>query len=77
MSEMLELIRQRRSLRMPFDPHRAVALADLADILEAARWSPSAHNMQNFEVIVVDDPEVVTAIANIQRPLSETFIREN
>jgi nitroreductase len=77
MSEVLELIQRRRSLRMPFDPQRPVAKEQLADILEAARWSPSAHNMQNFEVVVVDDRKVLEAIASIERPISETFIREN
>jgi nitroreductase len=77
MADVMELIEERRSLRMPFDLQRPVAKEDLADILEAARWAPTAHNMQNFEVIVVDDPEVLEAIRGIQRPISETFIREN
>ncbi len=29
-----------------------------------ARWAPTAHNMQNFEVIVVDDNEVLEIIGN-------------
>jgi len=62
---------------MPFDLERPVAKQDLLKILEAARWSPTAHNMQNFEIIVVDDKKVLKAIGNIKRPISETFIREN
>ena len=77
MSEILELIRKRRSLRVPFDLARPVVAEDLASILEAARWSPSAHNMQNFEIIVVDDTKVLEALASLERPVSETFIREN
>jgi nitroreductase len=77
MSEILELIRGRRSLRVPFDLARPVAKEDLASILEAARWSPSAHNMQNFEIVVVDDTRVLEALARVERPVSETFIREN
>jgi len=77
MSEMLELIQKRRSRRMPFDLERPVAKEHLADILEAARWSPTAHNMQNFEIVVVDDRKVLEAIGSIERPISETFIREN
>ena len=77
MSELLELIQKRRSLRMPFDLERPIAPEQLADILEAARWSPTAHNMQNFEIVVVDDGNVLEAIASIERPISETFIREN
>jgi nitroreductase len=33
--------------------------------------------MQNFEVVVVDDPATLDAVANIQRPISEEFVREN
>ena len=77
MSDVLDLIRSRASSRMPFDPDRPITAEHLGAILEAARWSPTAHNMQNFEVIVVDDPATVDAIAHTQRPVSETFIREN
>jgi nitroreductase len=77
MPDMLDTILARRSLRMPFDPQRPVQSEDLAKILEAARWSPTAHNMQNFDIIVVDDQEVLQRIRNIDRPVSETFVREN
>jgi nitroreductase len=77
MSQILELIEKRQSARMPFDPERPVAKEHVAEILEAARWSPTAHNMQNFEIIVVDDREVMDAIRDLERPISETFIREN
>ena len=77
MSDVLELIKNRRSMRMPFDPERPVEGEALADILEAARWSPTAHNMQNFEIVVVDDRKVLDEIAAVERPISETFIREN
>ena len=77
MAEMMESIKSRRSLRAPYDRGRPVEPEKLAQILEAARWSPTAHNMQNFEIVVVDDPGVLDAIARIERPVSETFIREN
>ncbi len=77
MAEMMELIKSRRSWRAPYDPGRPVEPEKLARILEAARWSPSAHNMQNFEIVVVDDAQVLEAIARIERPVSEAFIREN
>lgn len=75
--EILELIQERQSTRTPFDPEREVSTQDLEQILEAARWAPTAHNMQNFEIIVVDDKKLLDAIANIRSPISETFIREN
>jgi nitroreductase len=77
MPELLELIRRRGSLRTPFDLERPVAKEQLADILEAARWSPTAHNMQNFEIVVVDDRKTLKAIGSLERPISEAFIREN
>ena len=77
MADILNLIRKRKSLRIPFNPEKPVAKEDLRKILEAARWSPTAHNMQNFEVIVVDDKEILKAIGNLKRAIPETFIREN
>ncbi len=77
MQDPLELIRARRSWRMAFDTTRPVAKEDLDRILEAARWTPSAHNMQNWEIVVVDDPELMDKLANVHRPVSEAFIKEN
>ena len=77
MQEILKLITERKSLRVPFDTERPIAGKDLQQILEAARWAPTAHNMQNFEIIVVDDEKILEAIGNIKRPISEVFIREN
>ena len=42
-----------------------------------ARWAPTAHNMQNFDVIVVDDKEVLEIIGNVKSRISEVFLREN
>ena len=77
MQEILKLITERKSLRVPFDTERPIAGKDLQQILEAARWAPTAHNMQNFEIIVVDDKKILEAIGKINRPISEVFIREN
>jgi len=48
MHALLETLRQRHS-------SRGIAEEDLRQVLQAARWAPTAHNMQNFEIIVVDD----------------------
>ena len=77
MQEVLELIRERTSARTVFDPKHTVAKQDLKQILEAARWSPTAHNMQNFEIIVVDDKNLLQAIGDIKYTISETFVKEN
>jgi nitroreductase len=75
--DILELIEKRRSSRIAFDPNRPVAKEDLEKVLEAGRWTPTAHNMQNFEVVVVDDKKVIKKINDIEGPISMTFIKEN
>jgi len=77
MKELLKLIQKRQSSRMPFDTERPISKKDLIQILEAGQWTPTAHNMQNFEIIVIDDDKLLASIGNIKRPVSETFIREN
>jgi nitroreductase len=75
--EVLELIKERRSSRVPFDPGRPIAKADLDKILEAGSWAPTAHNMQNFEIVIVDDGKVLKKISKIKGQISMTFIKEN
>jgi len=70
-------IKARCSSRVPFDSERFVPDRDLQRILEAARWAPTPHNMQNFEIIVVDDPAILEKIAAVRSSPSETFLREN
>ncbi len=62
---LLKLMRERQSVRMPYDADHAISNEDLVQILEAARWTPTAHNMQNFEIVVVDDKDVLNAIGEI------------
>jgi len=77
MTDVLKIIQQRQSSRVPFDPNRTVSKENLRKILEAARWAPTAHNMQNFEILVVDGEEVLEKIGKIKSRVSEAFIREN
>jgi nitroreductase len=77
MSDLLKLIEKRCSARIPFNRSRPVARADLLQVLEAARWSPTAHNMQNFEVVIVDDQELLDKIGTIEVQPSKVFLREN
>ena len=76
-NQILTLIQERHSSRVPFDPKHAVTKEDLKMILEAGRWAPTAHNMQNYEVIVVDNKELLNAIGKINYPISDVFVREN
>jgi nitroreductase len=77
MADILKLIQQRQSTRLSYDPNRPVAKEDLRQIIEAARWAPTAHNMQNFDIIVVNDKKVLEKIGNVKSKVSEAFIREN
>ena len=75
--EIANAIEARQSSRVAFDSERPVTDRALQRILEAARWAPTPHNMQNFEVIVVDDPAMLDKIAAVRATPSETFLREN
>ena len=77
MADIVNTIRERHSTREPFDPGHPVTKQDLKLILEAARWAPTANNMQNFEILLVDAKERLDEIAKIPAEMSETFLREN
>lgn len=71
------LIETRHSSRLPFDPAWRVKEHELVRIVEAARWAPTAHNMQNFRIIVVDDPDTLDELGRFRAPVSPAFIAEN
>ncbi len=77
MHNVLDLMRERHSARVPFDSERSLKTEQLAAIFEAAAWAPTAHNMQNFEIIVVDDPAVLQLIGAVKIKTSAVFLREN
>jgi nitroreductase len=77
MQELITLIENRQSARGLFDAKRAIPAEDVEKILEAARWAPTAHNMQNFEIVVVDDKSLLAAISEIKAFPDLTFIKEN
>ncbi len=77
MSNILKLIKERHSSRVTFDRERPVTKQDLKQILEAGRWAPTAHNMQNFDILVIDDKELLEKIGNIKSQIRDEFIREN
>ena len=71
------LLHRRHSTRAAFDPTRRPSDDVLDTVLEAARWAPTAHNMQNFEIIVVDDPATLADIGRVPSRTSPEFVREN
>jgi nitroreductase len=77
MDRLQKVIQKRHSTRAFFDPERKVPVRDIRKIIEAGRWAPTAHNMQNYEIIVVDDRKVLEKLAGITTYPSPDFIREN
>jgi nitroreductase len=72
-THLSKVIHARHSERGSFAPKQAPSENELQEILGAARWVPTAHNMQNFEVIVVDDRRRWRRSATC----AAEFIREN
>ena len=77
MKDLLKLMKERHSSRVFFSPDRPVSMENIGKILEAGSWAPTAHNMQNFEVIIIDDKKLIQIIAGMKAPVSLKFIREN
>jgi nitroreductase len=77
MKDILEIIQKRETARIPFDPEKPVSKQNLSRILEAMRWTPTAHNMQNFEVVVIEDKDILEKIGSIESRISREFLREN
>jgi nitroreductase len=77
MSEALKVIKERQSSRVPYDPNRPISKENLREILEAARWAPTGHNMQNYEIIVIDDKALLEKIGNTKSRVLEEFLRDN
>ena len=75
--ELLQLIKERKSSRIPFDENRPIDAGVLQNILEAATWAPTAHNMQNFEIVVVDDKSVLKKLSELKSSVSPVFLKEN
>ena len=60
--ELREALVGRRTVRRFLD--RPVPRDTVEQLIDAARWAPSACNLQLWEFVVVDDPELRTAIAS-------------
>lgn len=63
--DAFEVMRSQRSVKrfLP-DP---VDRADIETILTAATWAPNGSNRQAWEFIVVDDPDIKAALADVYR----------
>ena len=60
-STLLRLMKQRRSCRL-YDARRPVPREAVEKCVEAARLAPSACNKQPWHFVVIDEPQVLTAM---------------
>jgi nitroreductase len=72
--DILKAIHTRQSARVPFDAQRTISEGDLDQILESARWAPTAYNMQNFQVVVVDDRKLLDDLSRIVTEAPAGFV---
>jgi nitroreductase len=63
-AQLLALARYRRSIRA-IDPHRPVSDEVVEQVLEVARWAPSAGNGQPWEFLVIRDDSTRRRIAEL------------
>lgn len=63
--ELMEGLLTRRSIRKYQD--KPIDKNTLEEIIKAAQYSPTAHNRQPWEFLVVDDKEVLANLRHIQR----------
>ena len=61
--DTLEIIKRRRSVRQFTD--EPISKEILTEILDAARWAPTASNQQRWRFIVVTDPTVKEMIRKV------------
>lgn len=72
MNEIVEVITARRSIRRY--SQNPVPEGALADILQAARWSPSWANTQCWEIIVISDQDVKEKLQGVLSPKNPASI---
>ena len=70
--DILEIIKKRRSIRA--FKNMDIPEEIVEKLIEAARWAPSAGNIQPWEFIIVRKPETKRKIA--EAALNQTFIEE-
>ena len=63
--ELLEGLKTRRSVRL-YDTTKKIPHEDIEKILDAVSYSPSAHNKQPWEFLVIEDAEKLASLRTIQ-----------
>ena len=59
-----DIIEQRRSTRK-FQAGRDVSKTALKRIVDCGRWAPSGANVQCWDFIVVDDPQMIKRVTEV------------
>jgi len=70
--DVLKAIKSRRSVRAFTD--EPVTEKEIEKLIEAARWAPSAGNMQSWEFIIVRDPKIKQGLC--KAALDQEFIKK-
>jgi len=70
--DVFEALKSRRSVRA--FTNQTVSDAEVMKLIDAARWAPSAGNIQPWEFVVVRDPEIKRGLS--AAALDQTFIEE-
>jgi len=70
--DVLDAIKKRRSVRAYAD--EKVSEEDVERLIDAARWAPSAGNIQPWEFVVVKDVETKRKLSDAA--LNQTFIKK-
>ena len=61
---LLDVAQKRRSVRR-FEPGRKISKEALLRIAEIGRWAPSGANVQPWDFIIVDDPDVQSQVVDV------------
>jgi len=61
--DVIEVLKKRRSVRV--FQNKPIANADLEMIIDAARFAPTARNVQRWEFVVVADGKILSKIAEL------------
>jgi nitroreductase len=74
---VLHAIQQRHSSRLGFEVGRSVSESDLQKMLEAAQAAPTFANAQDFELVVVDNPQMLRQICELPGDISKEYVHAN
>ncbi|MHA1784986.1 MAG: nitroreductase family protein [Candidatus Helarchaeota archaeon] len=72
-----ELVKYRRSSRWMYSSKKQIPDDDLKKILEAARWAPTPHNRQPYEIIVVTNKKIIKELSEVEFRLSKREVDEH